>query len=65
MSKQDILIKMLSRSDSLTITEMVTNTGLKKSSIINYVKYYLKKLGYTVIIEDKLGQVFYRITKNE
>lgn len=59
-SKQSILIKIL-KKDFLTVEEIILKTGLKKSSINNYVRYYLKKLGFGVEISQKNGQVAYKI----
>ena len=66
MSKQSDLIAMLLDSEEFfTVAEILKKTGLAKSSLNNYLKSYLKKIGYKVEVGEKLGTVAYRINKAE
>ena len=59
-SKQSILIRML-KKDFFTVEEIILKTGLKKSSVSNYTRYYLSKLGFKIEISQKNGQMSYKI----
>lgn len=66
-SKQSILISTLQNPDKYyTIEELVEKTSLKKTSVNNYLKYYLRQLGYTVELDkNHEGKLGYRISNEK
>ncbi len=47
--------------EPLTIEEIISITGLKKSTILDQLKYKLNKKGVKIEISEKNGQIAYKI----